>query len=802
MPDLDLKYSALRRAVIENEFQNLNDMQRKAVFKTEGPLLLLAGAGSGKTTVLINRVIHLLRFGRAYESELAPSSAGPEHLKALAQLVGDSESQPAHVVDALCAVEPPKPWEILAITFTNKAAGELRERLEVACGEVARDIWAQTFHTACLRILRPHIDRLGYSKSFTIYDEDDKRRLLKDIIKELGFDEKRFEPKAVAGEISRAKDTLLSPEVYAGQNEHDYYKKTVARLYLEYQKRMKLANALDFDDIICLTVELLQTQPDLLESYQRKFRYVLVDEYQDTNHAQYVLCGLLAGGWRNLCVVGDDDQSIYRFRGATIANILNFEEEYPDAVSIRLEQNYRSTANILNAANQVISNNFGRKGKTLWTDKGDGQKVRLFVGESQEEEAQYIAQKIYEGYSQGEKLRDFCVLYRNHALSQNLESAFARSGIPYRIVKGLRFLDRAEVKDMLAYLWLVCNPSDSVRMSRIINNPPRKLGAKTVSTLYSVADSHGISPFGAAENAHLFPELQKSADKLKAFTDIVNGVIAERFTLPLVDLYDKLLQDTGYLPALQEENSSEAQGRIENILELKSLMVDYTHRVPEPSLEGFMEEIALLADIDRFDPDADAVTLMTMHSAKGLEFDHVFLCGIEEGLFPSYRSMESEDEIEEERRLCYVAMTRAKKNLTLTCAKRRLIYGQTSYAKPSRFTAEIPEEHLETIAPRVSPASLYEPRRAAKTPIGASFPKPSVASYSGPMSPSTRSTSGGGTSQSGLRIGDRIAHKAFGQGVVKATTPTGGDILLEIDFDGHGTKLMMAKTGMQFITKL
>ena len=805
MDDFDIRYTALRRAVIENEFAKLNEMQRQAVLKTEGPLLLLAGAGSGKTTVLINRIINLLRFGSGYEAELAPDWAGDSDLMTLAMAMDDPESVPQEEIDRLCAVAPPKPWEIIAITFTNKAAGELKARLEVACGEQGRDIWAHTFHTACTRILQRYIERLGYSQNFTIYDEDDKKRMIVSVIRDFGFDEKRFDPKGVMSVISRAKDSLITPEDFAAQAGEDYYRKTVARIYAEYQKRCRKASALDFDDIICKTVELLQTEDDVREYYQRKFRYVLVDEYQDTNHAQYVLCSLLAGGWRNFCVVGDDDQSIYKFRGATIENILDFEHQYRDATTIRLEQNYRSTGNILDAANNVIARNRGRKGKTLWTDRGAGDRIRLYTAENQDEEAQYIAKTIHKAFSEGGKLKDFTILYRNNALSNFLQTCFVRNGIPFAVVRGRSFLDSLEIRDMRAYLEVIHNPGDSVRLHRIINNPPRKIGAKTLETVALHAMDEGRSEFDVLCEADNYADLSRGSAALLKFGAMIRSLRELKDQVSLVELYDAMLEQSGYRLALEAQGTQEAQGRLENIQELKSNMVDYQKRCEEagdiPSLEGFLEELSLISDVDKYDENADVVTMMTMHSAKGLEFPKVFIVGAEDGLFPSYRSMESEEEMEEERRLCYVAMTRAKRELYITCSKRRMLYGQTTYGKPSRFIEEIPRELMEEVEARPQrpvygqqtggwqrggtvswqqSASQRESKRVAA-------PSPSFASRPSPAPE--------------FRAGMAVRHKAFGPGVVKEVTPMGGDLLLRIEFDKAGEKLMMAKTASKFMQK-
>ena len=792
MDDFDLRYAALRRTVIKNAFAQLNDKQREAVLKTEGPLLLLAGAGSGKTTVLINRIINLLRFGCGSESTLAPDWAGDEELTLLAREAAEPGCLPEGEVDRLCAVDPPKPWEILAITFTNKAAGELRTRLEVACGDAGRDVWAHTFHTACTRILRRYIPRLGYESGFTIYDEDDKKRLITAVIKDLGFDEKRFDPRGVMSAISRAKDQLLTPEDVAGQAGSDLYQKNVARIYHEYQKRCRAASALDFDDIICRTVELLQTQDDVREYYQHKFRYVLVDEYQDTNHAQYVLCSLLSGGWRNLCVVGDDDQSIYKFRGASIANILEFERQFPDAVTIRLEQNYRSTGSILDAANHVIACNQGRKGKTLWTEKEKGAPITVYQADTQEDEALFIASAILEGQAKGEHLRDYTILYRNNALSNFLQTCFVRQGIPFAVVRGRSFLDSQEIRDMRAYLEVIHNPADGIRLRRIVNNPPRKIGAKTLDTVEELAAGEGTSAFAVMTRAAEYPALSRASAALLRFADMIADLGEKARTLPLDEVYDALLEQSGYRLALEMQGSEEAQSRLDNIRELKSSILDYMKRTAElggePSLEGFLEELSLISDVDKYDENADVVTMMTMHSAKGLEFPHVFLCGVEEGLFPSYRSMDSQEEMEEERRLCYVAMTRAKETLTITCAQRRMLYGQTSYARPSRFIAEIPAELVREAGHKLrreerSPRPDRSWERAPARP-----PRTAPAVYAPQSAPLPD-----------FRPGMHIRHKAFGPGKILEVTPMGGDMLLRIQFEEAGEKLMMAKTAMRFM---
>ena len=789
MTDFDERYCALRRAVIELEFSRLNDRQKDGVFKTEGPVLILAGAGSGKTTVLINRIINLLRYGRAYECEEAPAFAGDNELSALLSCLSGDEV-PDEEILRLCAVDPPKPYEIIAITFTNKAANELRSRLELACGDKGREIWAHTFHSACSRILRSHIEKIGYKSNFTIYDEDDRKKALSAVFSELSISERSLDPKFVSREISRAKDSLLSPESYAETAGKDPMRRAAAEVYARYEEYMKSLNALDFDDIIVKTVELLKACPDVLDYYQNKFKYVLVDEYQDTNHAQYVLCSLLSGKHRNLCVVGDDDQSIYKFRGATIKNILDFENEYPDALTIRLEQNYRSTASILSAANGVISNNLGRKGKNLWTQSGDGDPVCLYTGNTQEDEAEFICRTVLNGITSGARFSDYCVLYRNHALSNGIENGLKRNGIPYRIVSGLRFFDRAEVKDMLAFLSVVNNPSDAVRLKRIINVPPRGIGAVTQEKIAQIAAEENIPAFDVMKNAPYYLSLEKAALKLKAFTDMIDSFSSAKKD-GLMTLYERILKETGYEEMLKELPRAEKEVKLDNVLELKSNIADYESRTEEPSLNGFLEEISLFTDVDRYDENADAVTLMTIHSAKGLEFENVFICGAEEGLFPSYRS-DTEELLEEERRLCYVAITRAKKRLYITCAEQRMLYGQTTYSLPSRFIGEIPESLTRKIGGR----------RAFKAEIPFAEKRSNTKSaFDGVFGAKlTEKPQKGGAFN--YKTGQRIRHKTFGDGTVAELTPMGNDVMLRIIFDNCGEKLMMGKSASAHITAL
>ncbi|MGN1031285.1 MAG: ATP-dependent helicase [Butyricicoccaceae bacterium] len=794
--NFDIQYAAMRAAIIEREFSHLNERQCEAVFHTEGPLLILAGAGSGKTTVLINRIINLLRFGEGYSCEYAPEGATEDDLALLRDYFVSPSEELRMSAELLCAVDPPRPWNIIAITFTNKAAKELQERLERAVGaDCANQIWASTFHSACVRILRRDIERLGFGKSFTIYDTDDQKRVLTAILKRRNLSEKIYDVRTVAGMIGRAKDNLLTPKQFAEEVRGDEYKTTVAAIYKEYAHTLRESNALDFDDIIMKTVQLFQQNPDVLERYQRQFRYVLCDEYQDTNHAQYVLISLLAGGYGNVCVVGDDDQSIYKFRGATIANILEFEQHYPHTRTIRLEQNYRSTQNILSAANEVIRNNTHRKGKELWTDNGSGEKIRLHRSDSQESEAEYIAKTILEGYSEGHRWGDYAILYRNHVLSNNIESAFKRNSIPYRIVSGLRFFDRAEVKDMLAYLWVVLNPADNLRLRRIINVPARKIGARTVDLVAELAEQNGTSMFDIAERAAEFPEIGRAAKALTKFTDMIRAMQRMTEYLPLDEFYDQLVEHTGYVQVLRDKGNEEALGRIENVMELKSNLADYADRAEEPTLGGFMEEVSLFTDIDRMDADADAVVMMTMHSAKGLEFPYVFLCGMEDGIFPGFRSMENEEDMEEERRLCYVAMTRAKRELYLTCAERRMMYGQTRYSRPSQFLQEIPADYLDSnlIKTRAEQAEEQQVRTFERT----ADQFRSRRTYDVSARPGKART----IQAIDLKVGDTVDHKAFGHGMITSCKPMGGDMLLEISFDKVGTKRLMAKSAMQFMTK-
>lgn len=790
--ELQTRFINARRGYIASRFEKLNDMQLEATLTTEGPLLLLAGAGSGKTTVLINRIANLMRYGCGSDCDLLQDWITEDDVLYLEQAVANAREDSR--ADQLCAVDPVAPWNIIAITFTNKAANELKDRLSNILGEQALDIWAMTFHSACCRILRRHIDRLGYTGHFTIYDASDSERILKDIIKDMGLDDKTFPAKYVLSAISREKDAFVSPQemLERAEEQGDLRAVHIARAYRTYQTRLYENNALDFDDIIFLTVRLLQENEDIRTYYQRKFRYVLVDEYQDTNHMQYLLTRLLAGGYENICVVGDDDQSIYRFRGATIENILNFEKNYRGCRTIRLEQNYRSTQHILDAANAVISNNVGRKGKRLWTANPTGDPVTAFKALDESHEANYVASQILTR-SKTDGFGKFAILYRTNAQSNALEYALKRNGIPYRIIGGTRFFDRAEIKDMVAYLCVINNRKDDLRLRRIINNPPRGLGAKTIETVERLAQTASVSMYNVVSDPYSFGPLEKSANKLMKFTVLIEE-LAQLLEegMPLPDFYDRLVEVSGYEAMLQQKDTPENQGRLENIRELKSSIQTYVQNAEEPSLAGFLEEISLYTDIEEYDDKDDAVVLMTMHSAKGLEFPHVFITGFEDGLFPGMRSIMDHTEMEEERRLCYVAITRAMQNLTITYAQQRMLYGKTTASLPSRFLREIPAHCIRQ-------TGGYGENRSSQ-PYGR-YP---TQGYGQPRNYIQRNSYSTAASQPMLELnkGDLVEHKAFGRGMVLTVTKIGVDALLEIAFDQVGTKKLMAKTASAHMKKL
>ena len=801
---LDSRFLAARRQYITSQFSQLNPMQQEAVLTTEGPLLLLAGAGSGKTTVLINRIANLMRFGRGSDSNEIPDTITEEDISFLESLPAEPDDFQQHRADALCAVEPAVPWSILAITFTNKAANEMKERLANLLGREAEDIWAMTFHSACCRILRRDIERMGFTRSFTIYDTDDSARIMKEIIRDMGLDDKTFPAKYVLGAISKEKDKMVSPQQMLERAEQsgDLRALHIAKAYVKYQTQLKENNALDFDDIIYITVRLLTEHEDVRSYYQRKFRYVLVDEYQDTNHTQYLLTSLLAGGYENICVVGDDDQSIYRFRGATIENILNFESQYKGSRMIRLEQNYRSTQAILNAANAVIAHNLGRKGKQLWTANAAGDPITVYEASDEGTEGNYVAGQIIR-LSRGQGFRNYAILYRTNAQSNAMEFALKRNGIPYRVIGGTRFFDRAEIKDMLSYLCVINNRSDDLRLKRIVNNPPRGLGAKTIETAQRLADAEEKPLYSILSDPYSYGPLEKSAMKLMQFSAMVeelDQLLEDGMSLP--DFYDSVLERTGYADMLLAKPTEENKTRLENVRELKSSIQAYVDNAEIPTLAGFLEEIALYTDLEQYNEGDDAVVMMTMHSAKGLEFPHVFLVGFEDGLFPGMRAIGDKEEMEEERRLCYVAITRAKETLTISYARQRMLYGRTSSALPSRFLKEIPEECVvkrggfrtgSESAARSNNYGTYSGYGSYRQPQR----KPSSGGMEAAVAAATKPAA-----YLELNKGDMIMHAAFGRGMVLSVLKMGGDALLEIAFDDIGTKKLMAKTASAHMKKL
>lgn len=730
-------------STMQEKLKKMNPRQLEAVLHTEGPLLILAGAGSGKTTVLINRI--------------------------------------AYIIDQSLA----KPWQILAITFTNKAAGELKERLTAMLGDTGGDVWAATFHSTCARILRRDGDRIGYSSHFTVYDTDDSKRLVKDCQKALNIDDKMISHKSILSEISHAKDSMLSPADYQAAAGSDFRLAKIGAVYELYQKRLREADAMDFDDLLGNTVELFRQCPDVLEYYQNRFRYIMVDEYQDTNQVQYEFVRLLAGKSKNLCVVGDDDQSIYKFRGANIENIMSFEKSYPNAKVIRLEQNYRSTKNILNAANAVISNNEERKGKTLWTENPEGDKIQIHTSSNEQDEAGFVATTILEQVAKGRKYSDFAVLYRMNSQSNILEKVFVKSGIPYRIIGGHRFYERREIRDMIAYLSVINNPSDEIRLRRIVNQPKRSIGDKTIATASEIAGALGESLLEVLGRADEFDSLRRASVKLKAFYDMMQELIDanDDESVSLHELYELILEKTGYIEALRGEKE-EAETRIENINELASNLLKFQEENgEEATLSAFLEEVSLMTDIDNYDETADTVVMMTMHSAKGLEFPVVFLPGFEEGIFPGLQAIYDPNEIQEERRLCYVAITRAKESLYLLNADSRMLFGSTSRNRPSRFSLEIPLDLIN----KTREQDWRKPDLGTKMPVAETELRrksATAAMHFGQVTPPARSGNV-------FKTGDMVQHKTFGKGLVISATPMGNDVLLEIAFE-QGTKKLMA----------
>ena len=835
------EYLSLKRALFDKCYSSLNQKQREAVFTVNNPLLILAGAGSGKTTVLVKRIVYIMKYGNAYYSDFIPEFVDEAYIKEMRAALQSKDTKSAENMLLDFAYNPCPPYRILAITFTNKAANEIKARLSASFDdndEIAKDIWAGTFHSVCMKILRMNADKIGYKPGFTIYDADDTKKAVASAMKKCEIDEKQLPIKSVIAQISKAKDQLKTPEVFASENAGDFRLSRVAKIYAMYQKQLEESNVLDFDDIIMKTVFLFKKNPDILSYYQKKFKYVCVDEYQDTNYAQFVLTSMFAQGFRNLMVVGDDDQSIYKFRGATIENILNFDRTFDDAKVIKLEQNYRSTSTILNSANAVISNNKGRKGKNLWTDGGVGDKIILRQVDDQNIEARRIIDVINAAVARdGREYRDFAVLYRTNAQSSSIERAFAKSAVPYRMLGGVRFSDRKEIRDVVAYLQLIANHADRERLLRIINEPKRKIGAATLSAIDGIALEEGLTMFEVLENASKYPALSRSAATLEGFARMINRLteFAKEESLP--DLFDEVLELSGYRQMLIDAGEEE-KDRLDNLDEFKSSIIEYVTNYEDPTLIGFLEENALVADVDRYDDSANAVVMMTIHSAKGLEFPIVILPGMEDGIFPGMQNIVgSTEDMEEERRLAYVALTRAKEKIYIFHTRQRLLYGQTQYNPVSRFVNEIPETYLDKestpeyesfggyvggqiqrptsqsgygnqYGSRGMSAGGYSSQYGSKSPaqgtygsyganrtqVGKSIPynqysqKPQATPTLQKVAPPIAK---GNESQS-LMAGDRVRHMTFGDGEIISAKKMGADILYEVAFDKVGTKKLMA----------
>ncbi len=770
----------LRRRVMAKAYDYLNERQREAVFQVRGPVLILAGAGSGKTTVLVSRVANMVRYGDAYRSPYFLRQPEEQEVRLLERYL--KEGVWDERIPDILAIDRVEPWRIMAITFTNKAAGELKERLHKMLGGPAEEIAAGTFHATCVRILRRNIERLGYKSAFSIYDQDDAMRIIRETLREGNIDDKLFPPRSVLSEIGRAKDALMSPQDYAKAVEGDHRRTVIAKVYARYQERLRAADAVDFDDIIALTVRLFRECPDVLEYYQNRYRYILVDEYQDTNHAQYQFVSLLAARHQNLCVVGDDDQSIYKFRGATIENILGFEREFDGCTVVRLEQNYRSTQMILNAANAVIANNTQRKGKNLWTAGAEGEKILFYTAQNEGGEAEFIAHTIEKGVAAGRKYGDHAILYRMNAQSNPIETYFAKAGIPYRIIGGLRFYERKEIKDITCYLSLIVNPDDDLRLRRIINEPRRGIGDATVAAVEQLARAEGVSMLEIIRRADRYPDLARRSKGLLQFGALMEELAALAEEAPPDKVLEAVLDRSGYLDMLLHQGE-EGRTRIENLQEMQSNILRYEEDNPDASLASFLEEVALVSDIDSYDADADAVVMMTLHSAKGLEFPVVFLVGMEEGIFPGVQSQFSPEAIEEERRLMYVGVTRAREALYLTRATTRMLFGQTQRNRPSRFVSEIPSG-CKSIEDATVTLLHEKPQKPGRVPVDYSQSRRIgvSAGMGGPSKPAPAV---------GLKVGARVSHKVFGEGMILSAKPMGNDTLLEIAFDKVGTKKIM-----------
>ena len=793
MQELERRYVDVKRRLFKRIYgKKLNRCQYETVFTANGPLLVLAGAGSGKTTVLVNRIAYLIKYGDAYFTDYIPNDITKGKIEALEYAEANFEDEAVSEILSQFSYMPPQPYSILAITFTNKAAREIKERLAkvLDSAEAADAVWSGTFHSVCLRILRKYAERLGYRDGFSIYDTDDKKRMLVKCMQELSIDDKRLDVKSVANAIGMAKDRLVPPNEYP--IDADPRAKDISRIYKLYQHKLMQNNALDFDDIIMRTVELLENEADVREYYQKKFKYVLVDEYQDTNHAQFVLTSILSDKYRNIMVVGDDDQSIYAFRGATVENILDFDKTYPDAKVVKLEQNYRSTETILNAANAVIHNNDKRHHKKLWCDRGEGEKILLIEAQNQHEESRLIIESIINGVKkEGRKYSDFAILYRINELARSLETGFAKSGIPYRILGGLRFYDRKEIKDIIAYLVLLVSDTDNLRLKRIINEPKRKIGEATVSAIEEIAESAGLPMLDVIRRAGEYTALSKSSEKLLAFAGLIDRI--REMDKLLSELIGIIFEESGYRAMLDAEGF-EGEGKSNNVKELISAAVEYERRLDEkgekPTLVGFLEEIALISDIDKYDENTDAVVLMTIHSAKGLEFPCVFIAGMENGIFPSLQNLFDSDAMSEERRLAYVAITRAKQKLFITYAAERTLYGRTTRNILSQFVREeIPKNLLSVMSPRhkfssgertyqKSTASLNEELREVRR-----APSLSVAQ-------TPKSAKNFGIEK--FSVGTRVEHPVFKSGTILSAKDMGGDVLYEVGFDSGETKRLMA----------
>ncbi len=772
-------YISAKQNALKKYFSRMNDMQQEAVFTVNGPVLVLAGAGSGKTTVIVNRIANMINFGNAYFDTTREGNDGDI---AFLKDYADGKTDDFDTLRDTVAVDPVRPWNILAITFTNKAAGELKERLSAMMGEEALNINASTFHSACVRILRSEIEALGYGRDFTIYDSDDSQRMIKNVMTELDVSEKQLAPKAVLSEISFAKDKMISPADMLADAGQDYRKKMISKLYAIYQERMKTANALDFDDILVRTVELFEQFPEVLEKYRDRYKYIMVDEYQDTNHVQFRLVSLLSEGHKNLCVVGDDDQSIYKFRGANIENILGFEEQFAGAKVVRLEQNYRSTQTILDAANSVISNNTSRKPKTLWTSGDKGDKVYWYKAVDETDEAKFVADTILERYKETGKYSDNAVLYRMNAQSNSIERMLVKCGIPYRVYGGMRFYDRKEIKDVTSYLAFINNHNDMLRFRRIINEPKRGIGDSTLAIIEDISRDLKISPFEVMKNCEEYAPLSKKTSALKSAYTLFELLTEKSEELPLDEFLDFLLDKTGYLDSLKALENADV--KIENVQELRTSIVQYMEQAEEPTLSGFLEEVALYTEADRDDGSDDKVTLMTVHSAKGLEYENIFVVGMDDGIFPSARSFDSEEDMEEERRLAYVAITRAKKRLYLANARQRMLFGQTQHNITSRFMKEIGSELVEKHDNAAAMKQQLESESNAVTEVRSATLQQQLAR--------NKKSTGAPKEAVTYTAGEKVSHSIFGEGVIVSVKPMANDSMLEIAFDKVGTKKIMA----------